>query len=192
MHILGVLGMPRRVYTYPGGMGWDTSNMITSIGSFMFAVGVLIFLVNLLRSLRHGVPSGPNPWHAATLEWSTPSPPPPYNFVVIPHVASRHPLWENQLEDVGDASSLHEGMLLDHGRETVGTTPFDGDPDIILRMPGDSLAPFLLALAGTVFFAGLLLNSWTVAGIGLAATVPAILAWLWPRTQLLQKEPDHA
>ncbi len=192
MHISGLLGMPRRVYTYPSGMGWDTSNMITSVGSFLFAVGVLLFLVNLLRSLRHGAPSGPNPWNAATLEWSTPSPPPPYNFVVIPHVASRHPLWETQLRDTGDQSSLHEGMLLDHGRETVGTSPFDAEPDIILRMPGDSLAPFLLALAGAVFFAGLLLHNWSVTGAGLGGSALAILAWLWPRTTLLQKEPDHA
>jgi cytochrome c oxidase subunit I len=192
MHISGLLGMPRRVYTYPSGMGWDTSNMITSVGSFMFAVGVLIFLVNLLRSLRRGAPSGPNPWNAATLEWSMPSPPPPYNFVVIPYIGSRHPLWEKQLQEGSDESSLREGMLLDHGRETVGTSPFDADPDIILRMPGDSLAPFLLALAGAVFFAGLLLHNWTVTGIGLAGTALAILAWLWPRTKLLQKEPGHA
>jgi cytochrome c oxidase subunit 1/cytochrome c oxidase subunit I+III len=184
--------MPRRVYTYPDGMGWDTSNMITSVGSFLFAFGVLLFLVNLLRSLRHGAPSGPNPWNAGTLEWSTPSPPPPYNFVVIPYVGSRHPLWETKLREGSDESSLREGMLLDHGRETVGTSPFDADPDIILRMPGDSLAPFLLALAGAVFFAGLLLHDWTVTGIGLAGSALAILAWLWPRTKLLQKEPGHA
>jgi cytochrome c oxidase subunit 1/cytochrome c oxidase subunit I+III len=192
MHISGLLGMPRRIYTYPGDMGWNTSNMITSIGSFLFALGVLLVLVNLLRSLRKGERCGPNPWNAATLEWSMPSPPPPYNFVVIPHVGSRHPLWEKQLGEGSAESELGEGMLLDHGRETVGTSPFDADPDIILRMPGDSLAPFLLALSGAVFFAGLLLRSWTVTGIGLAGSALAILVWLWPRTQLLQKEADHA
>jgi cytochrome c oxidase subunit 1/cytochrome c oxidase subunit I+III len=146
----------------------------------------------LLRSLRKGERCGPNPWNAATLEWSMPSPPPPYNFVVIPHVGSRHPLWEKQLGEGSAESELGEGMLLDHGRETVGTGPFDADPDIILRMPGDSLAPFLLALSGAVFFAGLLLRSWTVTGIGLAGSALAILVWLWPRTQLLQKEAGHA
>jgi cytochrome c oxidase subunit I+III len=192
MHISGLLGMPRRVYTYPSGLGWDNVNLVTTGGAFLFAVGVLLFLINVFKSLRSGAPSGPNPWGAATLEWSTPSPPPPYNFVVIPYVGSRHPLWEQRLKEGSDESSLREGMLLDHGRETVGTTPFDGDPDIILRMPGDSLAPFLLALAGAVVFAGMLLHQWILTGVGLLGTALALIAWLWPRTTLLQKEPTHA
>jgi cytochrome c oxidase subunit 1/cytochrome c oxidase subunit I+III len=192
MHISGLLGMPRRVYTYPAGMGWDTANMVTTLGSFMFAAGVLLFLFNLVRSLRSGARSGPNPWGAATLEWSTPSPPPPYNFVVIPYIGSRHPLWEERLQEGSDESSLRRGMLLDHGRETVGTSAFDADPDIILRMPGDTLAPFLLALAGTVFFAGLLLHQWVVTGAGLLGAALAMLNWLWPRTTLLQKEGHDA
>ncbi|HEU4376501.1 MAG TPA: cytochrome c oxidase subunit I [Telluria sp.] len=188
MHIAGLLGMPRRVYTYPGGMGWATVNMVISAGSFLFATGVLLFLVNLVRSLRNGAPAGANPWNAATLEWSMPSPPPAYNFVVIPHITSRHPLWEKALGETEAPSSLGEGMLLDHGRETVGTSPFDADPDIILRMPGDSIAPLLLALATAGLFAGLLLHRWTIVGIGAAAVALAMLVWLWPRTTLIQKE----
>ncbi|MDP9128601.1 MAG: cytochrome c oxidase subunit I, partial [Pseudomonadota bacterium] len=106
MHLSGLWGMPRRVYTYPEGMGWDWLNMISSIGSFLFAIGILLLLVNIVKGLRSGPPAGPNPWDASTLEWSVPSPPKPYNFIVIPHVASRHPLWEDRLNEVEARSSL--------------------------------------------------------------------------------------
>ena len=92
MHISGLLGMPRRIYTYPDSMGWDWLNLITTIGSFLFGFGVLLLIYNVVRSMRHGPSAGSNPWDAPTLEWATSSPPPPYNFAVIPVVASRHPL----------------------------------------------------------------------------------------------------
>ena len=98
MHIAGLLGMPRRIYTYPSRMGWDEVNLITTVGSFIFAVGVLIFLVNVVLSLKRGVRAGANPWDAPTLEWAVSSPPPAYNFATIPTIASRHPLWEGRIE----------------------------------------------------------------------------------------------
>jgi hypothetical protein len=101
MHISGLLGMPRRIYTYSEGMGWDWVNLVTTAGSFLFGLGVLIFIWNVIKSLRHGEAAGDNPWDAPTLEWATTSPPPPYNFAVIPTVASRHPLWEDRLETGG-------------------------------------------------------------------------------------------
>ena len=85
MHISGLLGMPRRIYTYPDGMGWDWLNLITTLGSFLFAVGVLLLLINVVVSRRSGRIAGHNPWDAPTLEWATPSPPPPYNFRRDPH-----------------------------------------------------------------------------------------------------------
>ena len=97
MHLTGLRGMPRRIYTYSAGMGWNTLNLITSIGSFVFAVGVVIFFANIWMSWRRGAAASANPWDGASLEWSVPSPPPPYNFAVIPTVASRHPLWEGRL-----------------------------------------------------------------------------------------------
>jgi heme/copper-type cytochrome/quinol oxidase subunit 1 len=96
MHIVGLMGMPRRIYTYAPGLGWDTINLITTLGAFAFAIGVLLFLINVFLSARSGKPAGPNPWDAPTLEWSVPSPAPAYNFAVIPVVASRHPLWEDR------------------------------------------------------------------------------------------------
>jgi cytochrome c oxidase subunit I len=188
MHIAGLLGMPRRVYTYADDLGWNTVNLVTSLGSFLFAAGVLLFAVNVALSLRRGKQAGNNPWDAPTLEWSMPSPPPSYNFVVIPSIASRHPLWEQRLHEGTGTSSLKEGMLLDHGRETIGTSALDAEPDVILRMPGDSLAPFVLTVFTTGFFAGLLLHSWWIAGVGIAGIVVATLMWLWPQGSLLQTE----
>jgi cytochrome c oxidase subunit 1 len=94
MHIPGILGMPRRIYTYEPGRGWHTLNLIITIGVAFQAAGVACFLFNLLRSLRKGKPAGADPWDAWTLEWSTTSPPPEYNFAVVPTVRSRRPLWD--------------------------------------------------------------------------------------------------
>jgi cytochrome c oxidase subunit 1/cytochrome c oxidase subunit I+III len=186
MHITGLMGMPRRIYTYPSGLGWDTLNLITTAGSFLFAVGFLLFLINIVVSLRRGATAGPNPWDASTLEWATSSPPPPYNFAVIPIVASRHPLWEDRLQEQEDRSSIDSGLVLDHGREVLATTPLDAEPDVILKMPGDTPLPLLLALALVAMLAGLLAHGWIVTIIAGAASLILILAWLWPQASLGQ------
>jgi cytochrome c oxidase subunit I len=187
MHIAGLMGMPRRIYTYPADMGWNAVNMITSIGSFVFAAGVLLFVVNVLVSLRRGAPAPENPWDAPTLEWATPSPPPPYNFAVVPTVASRHPLWEKWF-DAEERSVLDRGYLLDNGREALATTPLDAHPDLVLKMPGDSATPFFLALFATGLFAALIAHLWLGAALcGVAAGV-ALLIWLWPERALEQRE----
>jgi cytochrome c oxidase subunit 1/cytochrome c oxidase subunit I+III len=180
--------MPRRIYTYSADMGWDVPNLITSVGSFVFAVGILIFLADVAVSLRRGRPAGENPWDAASLEWSIPSPPPPYNFAVVPLVASRNPLWEERIED-GPRSRLDEGYILDHGREALGTTWLDAQPDVILKMPADSFAPFLLGVSSALLFVALLLRSWPFAGLMAAACGACILVWLWPERLLIQREP---
>ncbi|WP_244406169.1 cytochrome c oxidase subunit I [Methylocella silvestris] len=179
MHISGLRGMPRRIYTYGPDMGWSTLNLITSIGSFLFAAGVLLFILNVAISLRRGAPAGANPWDAGTLEWLTASPPPPHNFTVIPQIGSRHPLWEDHLDDAG-ASIIDRGLALDDGRETIGVTVLDGEPDVILRMPGDSWLPFLLGLASTGVFIGMLTHLWILAGIALIGCFLVLAAWLQP------------
>ena len=94
MHIPGLLGMPRRIYTYEPGRGWDVWNLIVTIGVFFQALGTVIFVTNLLWSYFKGKAAGSDPWDAWTLEWSTLSPPPAYNFASIPVVKSRRPLWD--------------------------------------------------------------------------------------------------
>jgi heme/copper-type cytochrome/quinol oxidase subunit 1 len=191
MHLTGLLGMPRRVYTYNDYGGWHALNLITSIGSFVFAVGVLLLFVNVLKSRKAGAVARNNPWDAPTLEWSVSSPPPPYNFAVIPTVASRHPLWEDRIGSEGSASSLDRGMLLDRGKETIGTSALDAVPDMVLEMPADSVAPLLLTIGLTLLFVGLLLKAWPAAAIGACIGAFAVLAWLWPSRELREREPVH-
>jgi cytochrome c oxidase subunit I len=179
MHITGMLGMPRRIYTYPSGMGWDAANLISTVGAYVFAVGVLLFLVDLVRSLRVGPLAGNNPWDAPTLEWSTTSPPPPYNFAVLPTVRSRYPLWEDRLHD-GATSIVDQGPVLDDGRETIGTSALDADPMAVIHMPADSAWPLLLALALTVVFYALLAVSWTWTAIGFLLVFICLAGWLSP------------
>ena len=186
MHVSGLLGMPRRVYTYPPDMGWNTTNLITSVGSFVFAAGIAMFVVNALVSLRRGARAEANPWRAAGLEWSTPSPPPPYNFAVLPSVRSRDPLWQP------DANAPRAGFLLHRGRETLGVTPLGGDPDVILKMPSDSYAPFVLGVGAALVFAGLLLHSPVLAAASAALCGAALIVWLWPQRALAQREPPPA
>ena len=181
MHILGLIGMPRRVYTYPGGLGFGGYNLVISIGAFIFATGVLLLLVNVARSLRGGAAAGPNPWDAPTLEWSVPSPPPPYNFVSIPIIASRHPLWEDRLNETDERSILGSDVLLDEGKETLAVTALDAEPDAIMTMPGDSLLPVILALGMSVVFGGMLVVNWWAVSVGAVGVAITLLAWFTPR-----------
>jgi cytochrome c oxidase subunit I len=187
MHIAGLLGMPRRVYTYAPHMGWSTVNMVTTVGSFVFAAGILIFLVNMAISLRRGALATSNPWDAPTLEWAAPSPPPAYNFAVIPFIASRHPLWEDRLEEGGGRSCFDHGYLLMEGRETLGTTPLDAKADVILKMPEDSYTPFFLGLLSALAFTGLLLHWQNFTVLMVLGCSLSLVAWLWPRKELVQR-----
>ncbi|MQC17215.1 MAG: cytochrome c oxidase subunit I [Chloroflexi bacterium] len=96
MHFLGLSGMPRRIYTYEAGLGWDTWNMVATIGAYTIALGVLLFVVDFLRTMRQPQTAPDNPWGGSTLEWATSSPPPEHNFDVIPEVRDRDPLWYNR------------------------------------------------------------------------------------------------
>jgi cytochrome c oxidase subunit 1/cytochrome c oxidase subunit I+III len=102
-------------------------------------------------------------------------------------VASRHPLWEDRLQEGSGRSSIERGLVLDDGKETIATTVLDAEPGVILKMPGDSPMPFLATVAMTAVFVGLLLHWWWVAlGAGLA-TLLAVIVWLWPQRALAQK-----
>jgi cytochrome c oxidase subunit I len=188
MHITGLMGMPRRIYTYPAGVGWTGLNLVTTIGSFILAVGILLFFINVLISRRRGAVAGPNPWDAPSLEWSVPSPPPPYNFAVIPSVASRHPLWEKRLDEGDGETVLDRGLVLDHHHETLAVTAMDGEPDLILKMPSETYLPVIHTVCLAMFFAGLVSHIWGLAAAGAILAVAVAIAWLWPRAEVGQRE----
>ncbi|HET8757665.1 MAG TPA: cytochrome c oxidase subunit I [Solirubrobacteraceae bacterium] len=185
MHIVGLLGMPRRTYTYEPGLGWTALNLIETLGAYLLASGLLLMVANLVISRFRGPPSGDDPWGGDTLEWATTSPPRPYNFPVIPKVTSPYAMWDKEDREV-DAQRLARGSrTLEEGHETPATTTLDAEFDEILDMPSDSWAPLLLAASLSAIFVMLLTGHWTTALVfaGLAAAVLA--AWHW-------KEPQEA
>jgi cytochrome c oxidase subunit I+III len=177
MHIVGLLGMPRRQYTYPGGMGWTGYNLIETLGAYLLAAGLLAVFVNLLVSRFRGERVGNDPWEGDTLEWATSSPPPAYNYAVIPTVTSAYPMWDKEDRDK-DARNLARGArVLEQGHETPASTVLDADWDEILDMPSSSPWPPLLALAVTGIFAFVLLKLWIVAGIFALISLLALAGW---------------
>src|SRR5690606_3192004 len=126
-HWTGLLGMPRRIYTYQSGLGWDIPNLISSLGSFIMAIGVATLLLDLVLHVRFGRRAGRNPWQADTLEWATELPPSPYNFASLPRVEERHPLWSKPELGQSIAAGEHSLPAADHGRrETWGSDPLTG------------------------------------------------------------------
>ncbi len=177
MHILGLLGMPRRIYTYQSGLGFQSMNMLVTIGAFILGIGMLMSVINLLISMRSGQIAGKNPWNSDGLEWDTDSPPKPYGTVHIPTVVSRHPLWDDhdEEEDPGD------DRVLDQGRLTLTTTWLDAEPYSISTTPKETLTPLLSAITLFVFFLALVFQMIWIALAAFLATFAVACCWLWPR-----------
>ncbi len=173
MHFAGLLGMPRRVYTYPAGMGLELPNLLSTIGGMVVAAAVLGFVVNMIVSLR-GKAAGPNPWSSPSLEWATASPPRSYNFAHIPVAESRTPLW-----DTGESLPVVHGLRVEE-RELLGTTIMSASPDIREASPGTSMWPLVAAMATTVMFIGSVFSPWAIL-VGSIAPAIALLAWFWPK-----------
>jgi cytochrome c oxidase subunit 1/cytochrome c oxidase subunit I+III len=172
MHISGLLGMPRRVYTYPGDMGWGTLNLLSTIGAYVLAIGLVVVAVNIVLTYVRGEPAGDDPWGAPTLEWATSSPPPPYNFASVPIVRSATPLW--------DESSHPTNVTLAEGHQTTETSLLEGDPQRALHMPSESLVPLAFAVALALVFVGLIFETWWIAIVAGALAALALGAWHWP------------
>ena len=119
MHIVGLLGMPRRVYTYRSGLGWEPYNLLSSIGVLVILLGIAVFIWNVARSYRRGEPAGNNPWGGDTLEWAVPSPPAEHGWSILPIVRSRHPLWD-QDESTGATSAWNGSSMACHGGRCAG------------------------------------------------------------------------
>ena len=181
MHWSGLLGMPRRVYTYPAGLGLEVPNLISSIGAFVLATAVLLFVLNGLFSLYRGAIATPNPWGAATLEWATSSPPPVYNFAHIPVVESNTPLW-----DLDGELPVVTGLRVDE-KETLLTTVVAATPDVREPVPAASLWPFISAIAVGIVFIASIFSPWALA-VGVIPCAIALTAWFWPKE--LKREPE--
>jgi cytochrome c oxidase subunit I+III len=187
MHVAGLLGMPRRVYTYDGDLGWNAYNLASTIGAFVFAAGVLWFALDVARTLcRPARPKG-NPWAAATLEWL---PAEDYGTRSIPQVHGGEPLWEQPAlsGEVEQGRHWLPGSATGR-RETIVATWRDAQPWYLLVLPGDSWWPPLAALGTAGFFLLLTVQQALAAWLCGAAAVGAVLVWLW---QLDRPPPARA
>ena len=164
MHMAGIQGMPRRVWTYQENQGWNLWNQLATIGAFLIAFGTLIFLINLMRSLRQGEAAGDDPWDAATLEWATTSPPPAHNFDHEIIVNSRRPVWDNKY------SGEDRGMSI--------------NPDFHPHLPPPSSAPLVFSFGlfvlcfGLLFLGGTPLLGIPLLLVGLAISGYALSQWV--------------
>ena len=161
MHILGGEGMPRRIYRYAPNMGWNTLNLLSTIGAFVLALSVLVLLINIVLTIRRGVLAGPDPWDGRTLEWSVPSPPPEYNFKRIPIVRARDALW---------AQKYGRGAVAQTSSEEARSGGLSAEPPGEIHMPAPSIFPILLAAGITMGVMGLLIEP-RIALAGLALTI---------------------
>jgi cytochrome c oxidase subunit I len=177
MHNLGLLGMPRRIFTYVDGLGLQGLNMLVTIGAFALGVGILLSIINLFISLRSGEIAGKSPWNSDSLEWESDSPPKPYGSIHLPTVASRHPLWDDHDEE----EDPDNDRVLDQGRLTLITTWLDAEPKAIATIAKDTLTPLILAIAMFVFFIALVFQMVWLALASFVAMFATGCYWLWPR-----------
>jgi cytochrome c oxidase subunit I+III len=180
MHWTGLIGMPRRVWTYETGLGWDLPNLVSSIFGFVMAFGVAATLLDLALHWRFGRRAAPNPWQADTLEWAAGQPPRSYNFASLPAVQTRHPLWQQpQLPEAIAAGEFALARAAHGRRETMGSDPLSGRPREVIHLPGNSFWPLAAGLLLAAMCVALLARAYGVALAGALATVAVLLRWSW-------------
>jgi cytochrome c oxidase subunit I len=174
MHILGLQGMTRRIYTYQTGMGWGGLNLFVSLSALALAAGFVLFFFDAIRSAWTGAPAGDNPWDAPTLEWATSSPPPSYNFLRIPVVTSGYPLWDDP-----DTLRVATGLRTDR-RELIVSSVAEAWPEARESSPGNSIWPLVAALATTLMLISSIFSPWAVVW-GAVPIAVALIGWFWPK-----------
>lgn len=190
MHITGLLGMPRRVFTYPADMGFDTLNLISSLGAMILAAGFVLFLYDVVRPRTKQPLSERNPWQAGTLEWLAQMPDQPWGVRTIPIIESRYPLWEqpNFVRDV-DEGRFYLPDAVEGKRETLVTTVIDAEPLQCLRVGGPTFLTFFAALFTGGFFIFATYHWWLAAIISGLIAIGVMLTWVWTGTaEIPEKE----
>tara|TARA_R110002073_G_scaffold7245_12_gene41414 strand:+ start:8220 stop:10784 length:2565 start_codon:yes stop_codon:yes gene_type:complete len=189
MHLTGLLGMPRRVYTYPADMGFDTLNLISTVGAFVLAAGFVVFLWDVLRPKKHEPLAARNCWNAGTLEWLAEVPDQPWGIRSIPIIKSRYPLWdqENFVDDIDQGKfylpDAEEGL-----RETLVTSTMDAKPIQCLRVPGPTFLTFYAALFTGGVFIFSTYHWWTASVISGVLALATVIAWLWTGTAVIPEK----
>jgi cytochrome c oxidase subunit I+III len=178
MHIAGLMGMPRRVYTYPAVMEWGVLNMISTVAAFVFAAGVAVFLYDLVRNLRPTLTeSAGNIWNAGTLEWL---PNEVYGVRSVPRVTSREPLWDEPgIVKRVEAGEFYLAYPASGGRETIVTSPVEAEPQSLLRLPGPGWSPVLAAIGTAGFFMLLTVKATALAIFSGGLAIALALVWMW-------------
>jgi len=191
MHFTGLRGMPRRVFTFPEGFGWEWLNLISSAGAFVLAAGILVIVFDVLRPRSHEPYAPRNPWNAGTLEWLTANPQKPYATRTVPSVASRYPLWDDpDLPRKVDEARYYLPDAEEGKRETLITSTLDGEPVQCLRLPGNSFVPMWAAIfIGGSFIATTFHLYWTALASGIVG-IAAIIVWLWRDTAVIPEKAE--
>jgi cytochrome c oxidase subunit 1 len=174
MHVLGLMGMPRRVYTYPADLHWQTLNLVSTGGAVLLVAGGIVLVFNVVRGVRVGAVAPANPWNADSLEWATSSPPPVYNFLEIPILEGRHALWDRSPD-----APVVTGIRSDK-REVLVTDVMDAEPAHRTDMPEPTIWPFLTAVAASGLLAGAIFTPWAVL-VGSLPLFVALVGWFWPK-----------
>jgi len=191
MHLTGLRGMPRRVFTYPDDLGLNALNLISTIGAFILAGGIAVIFWDLFRPKGRQPYSPRNPWKAGTLEWLAEMPGKPWGVRSIPEIDSRYPLWDqpNFERDV-DEGRFYLPDAEEEQRETIVTSPLDARPEYCLRLPGPSFIPLVAAVTTGGFFVFGTFYQWTLAVISLVLALCVIVYWLWTGTAIVPEKPE--
>ncbi|MBD9573054.1 cytochrome c oxidase subunit I [Ensifer adhaerens] len=190
MHLTGLFGMPRRVFTYPADLGWNLLNLVSSVGAIVFAFGVLIVVWDVLRPKHREPRAEQNPWNAGTLEWVS-EPEENWGVRSVPFVSSRYPLWDQPTL----AREISEGRWYlpdakEGRREGLVTSVLDARPEQVLRVGGTSKVTILSAFSLGAVFIALTFKWWIAGAIAAFTCFCAILYWLWTGTGEIPEKPQ--
>jgi len=191
MHLTGMKGMPRRVFTYSADVGWTELNLISSIGAFVFAAGFLVFVYDALRPKRETDRAERNPWKAGTTEWLQQMPPKPWGARSVPHIESRYPLWDDpDFMRKYDEGRFYLNDAPEGRRETLITTVLDAQPIQCLRIAGPAWNPALSAVFLGAAFILATFHLWTATIIAGLLAGASIIYWLWTGTAEIPEKRD--